>query len=137
MPLDYDSATTSRPASKGMLWTGRVISALPVLMMLGGGIFGLLNPAQVEKGMAEHGYPAQYARGIIVTEIACAAVYLVPQTAVLGAILLTGYLGGATATHVRVGEFPQAVAPVVLGAFVWLGLFLRDARLRALIPFRN
>jgi hypothetical protein len=76
------------------------------------------------------------ALGLGITEVACTIIYLIPRTAVLGAILLTGYFGGATATHVRVGD-PSFVGPVVLGVLVWLGLFLRDDRLRALIPLRS
>jgi hypothetical protein len=72
---------------------------------------------------------------ILVVELCCVLLYLIPQTAVLGAILLTGYLGGATATHVRVDE--AYFMPVVVGILVWLGLYLRDPRLRALVPWRR
>ncbi len=122
---------TDVSTSKKMLWVGRIISALPVLLLAGGGIFGLIKPAGVEEGLTHFGYPVNVARPIIIVEIVCAIIYAIPQTAVLGAILLTGYLGGATATHVRVGE--PWFFPVIFGVIVWLGLYLRDARLRALI----
>ena len=127
----------SPPAtSKAMLWTGRVISAVPVLMMGGIGTFMLFAaPAKVAEGMTKYGYPAGVGKPLLVIEIICALLYAIPQTAVLGAILLTGYLGGAVATHVRAGE--SFVFPILFGALVWLGLFLRDSRVRAIVPLRS
>ena len=119
-----------------MFWIGCVVSALPALLMLGGGIATLANPAPMKEGFTQFGYPESYLIGIIITEIACVVLYLIPQTSVLGAILLTGYLGGATATHLRVGD-PKFIVPIIVGVVVWLGLFLRNARVRALIPFRS
>src|SRR3954469_19998577 len=131
-------ADARRRTSKGMLWTGRVISAIPILMMGGIGLVMLFAaPEKVREGMTKYGYPAGVARPLLIIEIICAVLYLIPQTAVLGAILLTGYLGGAVATHVRAGEMPQLWFPVIFGVLVWLGLLLRDARLRALLPFRS
>ena len=75
--------------------------------------------------------------GLGIVELACTIIYLIPKTSVLGAILLTGYLGGATATHVRIGELAQAIAPVVFGVLVWLGIYLRCGRLRAILPIRT
>src|SRR4051812_12542942 len=86
--------------SKGLVWTGRVLSALPVLMIVGGGIYGLTHLAEVKGQMKTFGYPEDVALPLIILELACAILYAIPQTAVLGAILLTGYLGGAVATHV-------------------------------------
>jgi len=123
------------PASNKMLWAGRIISALPVLMMLFGGVYSLVKPAAVAEGLTKYGYPAQLALTFGLLELVCAALYAIPRTAVLGAILLTGYLGGAVATHVRIGE--PFIIPVLLGVLVWLGLYLRDARLRALLPLRS
>ena|SRR5688572_15682828 len=122
-------------ASKKMLWAGRIVTALPVLMLLFSGVMKLAKPAPVVEGFAKLGYPEHLALGIGILEIACTILYIIPQTAVLGAILLTGYLGGATATHVRVGD--PYFATVILGMVVWLGLYLRDARVRALIPLRR
>lgn len=121
--------------SRKMLWAGRIISALPVLMLLLSGAMKLVKPAPVIEGMARLGYPEHLALAIGILEIGCTVVYLIPRTAVLGAILLAGYLGGATATHVRIGD--PFFAPVLLGVLVWLGLFLRDPRLRALLPLRR
>jgi len=123
------------PPSKKMLWAGRIMSALPVLMLLFGAVMKFLKPPDVVKGFTHLGYPESLALGLGIVELACTVIYIIPRTSVLGAILLTGYLGGAIATHVRIGE-PYFI-PVILGVLVWGGLFLRDERLRALIPFRR
>jgi hypothetical protein len=129
------SGTQTGPVSKKMLWAGRIISALPVLLMVFGGTFGVLKPAVAMPGFLHYGYPEKVFLPICVIELVCAVVYAIPRTSVLGAILLTGYLGGATATHVRIGD-PLFFVPVILGVLVWGGLFLRDGRVRALIPLR-
>jgi hypothetical protein len=129
------SDTQTAPASKKMLWAGRILSALPVLLIVFTGVFSLLKPAAAAQGFVHYGYPDGAMLRITIVEIACAIVYVIPRTSVLGAILLTGYLGGATATHVRVGE--PFVLPIVAGVLVWAGLFLRDERVRALIPLRS
>lgn len=125
------------PESKKMLWAGRVVSTLPVLMLLMSGVMKFVKPKEVIEGFAKLGWNESYAFGLGILELTCVAIYLIPNTAVLGAILLTGYLGGAIATHVRLGDFNDIVAPVIAGILVWLGLFLRDARIRALIPLRS
>jgi hypothetical protein len=132
--LDYQPAV-KQPESKAMIWTGRVLSALPVLLMLGGGIAVLFNHAMLLEGMKKYSYPEMTAWWIFGAEMICVLLYIIPQTAVLGAILLTGYLGGATATHVRAGE--PFIFPVIIGVVLWLGLYLRDARIRALVPLRQ
>ncbi|MEX0713494.1 MAG: DoxX family protein [Pirellulales bacterium] len=111
------------------------MSGLPVAMLLFSGVIKLLQPAFVMDEFVRLGYPGSLVLGIGILELACTAIYVIPRTSVLGAILLTGYLGGATATHVRVGD--PFFGPVVLGALVWGGLLLRDARLRALLPLRS
>lgn len=121
--------------SKALVWIGRVLSTLPVLGLLMSAGMKFSRGEEVLKGMAQFGYPENILFGLAITELVCTALYVIPQTAVLGAILLTGYLGGATATHVRVGD--NFAAPVIMGVMLWLGLFLRDARLRSLIPFRS
>jgi hypothetical protein len=129
-------ATVSPRTPKAMLWTGRIISAIPVLMMgVVGAVMLVASPDKAAEGMVQHGYPASITRPLLIVEIICVLLYVIPQTAVLGAILLTGYLGGAVATHVRVGE--PFWFPIVFGVLVWLGLFLRDARVRALVPLRR
>jgi hypothetical protein len=123
------------PVSKKMLWAGYILSALPVLMLLFSGVMKLVKPAPVVEGFVRLGYPESLALGIGIVELVCVVLYVIPRTSVLGAILLTGYLGGATATHLRIGE--PFFAPIVLGVMVWGGLFFRDARLRALLPLRE
>jgi hypothetical protein len=118
------------PISKTILWTSRVLSTLPVLMLLMSGVMKIAQTAEVVKGFAN--WPAGSAVSIGILELACTVVYLIPRTAVLGAILLTGYLGGATAVSVQMGA--SFVIPVVCGVLLWGGLFLRDLRLRALLP---
>jgi hypothetical protein len=123
--------------SKAAVWGGRVVSALPVLGLLASGTFKLMHKAEmVSQFTTKLGYPESILTPLGIVEIVITLLYAVPQTSVLGAILVTGYLGGATATHVRIGD-PAAVTPVVLGVFVWLGLFLREPRLRALLPIRR
>lgn len=118
-----------------LLWAGRIMSSLPVLMLLFSAAMKLVKAAPVLEGFARFGYPESVAVGIGVVELLCVVLYVLPRTSVIGAILLTGYLGGAVATHVRIGE--PFVGPLVLGLLVWSGLYLRDVRLRELIPLRS
>jgi hypothetical protein len=111
------------------------MSALPALLIVVGAVVKFAQPPSLAEGFAQMGWPMSQATGLGVLEVACAAVYLVPRTSVLGAILLTGLLGGATAALVRVDQ--AFYAPVILGVLVWGGLFLREPRLRALIPLRG
>ena len=127
---------SSPSPSKTQLWAGRVVSALPVFGLVMSGITKLSgNPQMVQQFQEKLGYPAHVLAPIGIVELVCTILYAIPQTAVLGAILLTGYLGGAIATHVRIGE--AFIAPLVLGILVWAGLFLRDERIRALLPIRK
>ena len=121
--------------SKHMLWVSYIMSTLPVLMLLFSGIMKLVKPPSVTEGFAHLGYDESVALGLGVVELLATLLYIFPRTSVLGAILLTGYLGGATATHLRIGE-PFHMA-ILLGVFVWGGLYLRDERLRLLIPLRT
>ncbi len=130
------SGTQTAPASKKRLWAGRIISALPVLLLLFSGVLKLIKPAPVVQGLAHFGYPESLALSLGILEIACTVVYVIPRTSVLGAILMTAYLGRATATNVRVGDALFFVPPI-LGVLVWGGLYLRDDRLRALVPLRS
>lgn len=118
-----------------MLWIGRVVSALPVLMLTFSAVLKLMKPAEIVTEFARLGYPESLVVGIGILELLCTVVYVIPRTSILGAILLTGYLGGATATHVRIGDV--FIWPVLGGMLVWAGLYLRDARLPALIPLRG
>ena len=130
MPMNQSSST-----SPAMRWAGRILSALPVLLMVVTGIYSLLNASAVTPQAAKYGYPDGTLMRICIVEIVCAIIYAIPRTSIFGAILLTGYLGGATATHVRIGE--PFFMPVVVGIIVWAGIYLRDERLRALVPFRG
>jgi hypothetical protein len=130
-----DPSAPSPAPSKAALWTGRVISALPVPMLLMSAGFKFMKSKDVVEGFVHLGWPERYAVGLGIVELVCTVLYVIPQTAVLGAVLLTGYLGGAIATHVRIGE--EFVMPAVLGVVVWLGLYLRDPRLRTLLPWRT
>ncbi len=125
--------------SKGTLWAGRVVSAIPVLMLIfASATPKFLKPADVLEQFARLGYSENVILGIGILELACTIVYIIPRVSVLGAILLTGYLGGAVATHVRVGDpLFNVITPAVLGALIWGGLYLRDVRLRALLPLRS
>jgi hypothetical protein len=133
-----ESAIQAAPVSKTRLWAGRVMSALPALFLLLDGVMKLVKPEVVVKTTVELGYPESVIVPLGVVLLACTALYLIPWTAALGAILLTGYLGGAVATHVRAGQGPfEILFPVAFGALLWGGLVLRDRRLSALIPLRR
>jgi hypothetical protein len=122
--------------SKTVVWTSRVMSALPALLVLFGSVMKLLKTQAVIEGFAKSGIPERLIVPVGIIELVCVVVYLIPQTSVLGAILMTGLLGGATITCLRVGD-PTAPLPVLLGLLAWGGLYLRDPRLRALIPLRE
>lgn len=128
---DEANVPPARP-SKKMVWAGRIMSALPVLMLLFSAMMKFKLPPEAVEGFKHLGYPTDLAIPLGVLELSCTLLYVFPPTAYLGAILLTGYLGGATATHVRIGE-PFAF-PIIAGVLIWGGLFLRDARLRRLMP---
>lgn len=122
--------------SKVALWTGRVMSALPVLFVLMGSVMKLMRLPAVHEGFARAGLPERLIVPVGTIELICVITYLVPSTAVLGAILMTGLLGGATLTSLRIAD-PTYPLPVLLGMLAWGGLFLREPRLRALIPLRR
>jgi hypothetical protein len=115
------------------------MSALPALFLFVDSIGKLVKPAPVVEGTVQLGYPESVLLGLGLVLITCTVLYVIPRTAVLGAILLTGYLGGAIATHVRVASplFSHILFPVYVAVLIWGGLYLRDERLRALIPLRR
>jgi hypothetical protein len=130
-----DAATAAaRPSSK-LEWAGRIISGIVVLFLLFTTIMGLAHKADSVKHFVAYGYPESAFLPISIVLVVCTLLYAIPRTSVLGAMLLTGYLGGATATHVRAGE--PFFFPIIVGVLVWLGIFLRDERLRALVPLRR
>lgn len=125
------------PTSNKMLWAGRIVSGIMTALLIISGVMKFTMPPEAEKDLDHIGWKMGVIAGIAAIEIASAVLYAIPQTSMLGAILLTGYLGGACATHVRIGEYWLSLVPVALGVLVWVGLFLRDARVRALIPLRT
>jgi hypothetical protein len=132
------SATYAAPVSKARLSAGHIVSAIPVLFLLFDSAIKFTAIDPVVESFSQLGYPVSLAIGIGAIELACLVLYVIPRTSVLGAILLTGYLGGAVATHVRVGSplLTHVLFPIYVAALVWGGLFLREGRLRALIPLR-
>ncbi len=134
-----ESVTQTRPVSKARLWTGRILSGLAVLFLLFDAIIKLIKIRPVVEGFARLGYPEGVAVPIGVVLLVCVIIYVIPRPSVLGAILLTGYLGGAVATHVRVGDplFSHVLFPTYVGLLIWGGLYLREERLRALVPLQS
>ena len=121
--------------SKKALWTGRVITGPTVAFLLFDAVIHLTKIAAVVQGFAQLGFPLRLGLALGITELICIALYVCPRTALLGAILLTGYLGGAVAVQLRVGNplFAEALFPIYVGVLVWGGLYLRDARVRAVV----
>ena len=128
-------AVRQAPVSRKKILAGRIITALTVLFLLFDGAVKVLNLSAAVEPTTRLGYPAGIVIGLGIIELACVVTYLLPRTSVLGAVLLTGYLGGATATHVRIGD--PFFFPVVIGIMVWAGLYLREERLRPLLPLRR
>jgi hypothetical protein len=129
---DSMRVTSDRTKSgKRRLWIGWIVSALPALLLLSSGVNVARSASFVLEGFSHLGYGQKLMFGIGVTEFLCAALYLIPRTAFLGALLTTAYLGGATASHVRVGD--PFIGPVLVGVVVWIGLILRDRRLSTYI----
>lgn len=120
-------------------WAGYIISALPILFFFLDAAGKLVKPEPVVTGTVELGYSETVIVPLGIVLLVCTVLYAIPRTAILGAVLLTAYLGGAVATHIRVSNplFTHVLVPVYLGVFVWLGLYLRDPRLRQLLPIRN
>ncbi len=118
-----------------LIWGGRVISGLLACLLTVSATMKLIGGREVIEGFVRMGLPESLRAPLGVLELACVVIYLVPATSVIGAILLTGYVGGAILTHLRIGE--PVVFQIALGLFVWLGLYLRESRLKSLIPFRT
>ena len=132
-----ETAAVSRP----MLWLGRVLSGLVIVFLLFDGAIKLVPWPVVTETMDRMGYGSSesLARTLGVITVACTVLYAIPPTSILGAILLTGYLGGAMASHLRIGSplFSHTLFGLYLGLMVWGGLWFRDRSLRSLIPFRR
>jgi hypothetical protein len=129
---------TTRRSKKGV-WTGRIISALPVLFLIFDSVIKLVVIDPVVTAFGQLGWPVSVAVGVGTLELFCLAVYLIPRTSIFGAVLLTGFLGGAVATHLRIGDplLSHTLFPVYVGALLWVGLYLRDGRVRALFATRR
>jgi DoxX-like family len=134
-----ESASRVPMVSPGRLWASRIVRALTVLFLLVDTIVKVLRLPPAVEGTVRLGYPESTVLGIGIIELVCLVVYLIPRTSILGAILLTGYLGGAVATHVRIGSplLSHTLFPIYVGMLIWLALFLRDDRLRTLLPVRR
>ena len=135
MPAEAASTGVSKKA----LWAGRTISAVIVLLLVLDGVMKFFKPKPVVDAFAHLGIPIELDFAIGTLLLLCTLLYAVPATSILGAILLTGYLGGAVMSHLRAGDplFTHVLFPTYLGSLIWLGLYLRDTRLRVLIPLRN
>lgn len=136
MGEDMPATTPSSSTSKTSVWPGRIISALVVIFLLFDSTIKVLKLAAAVEGTVQVGYPVTVVQPIGIVLLACVLLYVIPRTSILGDILLTGYLGGATATMVRMSN-PWFLFPVVVGVLAWLGISLRDERLRTLLPLRT
>lgn len=125
--------------SNGRLWTARTLSTLAVLFLLFDVVIHFMRPAPVVAGFAQLGYPLSLAVPLAIIELVCLVLYVIPRTSVFGAVLLTGYLGGAIASNLRIGAplFSTVLFPIYVALFLWGGLYLRDAALRAVFPVRK
>ncbi len=132
--MEYGAQTAG--VSKGQLWTGRILSGLVAAFLVFDATIHVMRPAPVVAGFAQLGFPLSTAVTLGIIELAFIVLYLIPRTSVFGAILLTGYLGGAIAAQVRIGAplFSTTLFPIYVALFLWGGLYFRDARVRALIP---
>ena len=138
IPQSAASAAAFLPrsaVSRKARWTGWILTALPFLMLVLSAVMKLTNGPGVAEGMQHFGIPATLTAGLGILELACAVLYAIPRTSVLGAILVTGYLGGAILTALRVGD--SVYVQAVLAILAWGGLYLRDPRLRALLPLKS
>jgi DoxX-like family len=133
------STTQTAHVSRKRLWAGRTMSGLFVLFLLFDAIIHLMKIAPVVESFTQLGYPVSLARVLGVVQLVCLVLYVIPRTSILGAILLTGYLGGAVATHLRIGDplFSHVLFPIYVGVLLWGGLYLRDDRVHTLIPLRS
>jgi hypothetical protein len=133
------SAAQTATISRKMLWGGRIASGLVILFLLFDATIKIIRLAPALEGTARLGYSVSIVLPLGTVLLVCVVLYMIPRTSILGAILLTGYLGGAVASNVRVGNplFGYILAPVYVAVLLWLGLFLRDSRVRELIPLRS
>jgi hypothetical protein len=136
-PAVATTSTLAPAPSRARLWTGRVMSALPVLFLIFDATMKIVRNPFVVEASAKIGFPDASIQPIGLVLLTCVVLYVIPRTAVLGAVLLTGYLGGAVATHVRLGDplLSHTLFPLYFGVLLWGGLFLRDRRVRTIVPW--
>jgi hypothetical protein len=120
-----------------IVWAGRIVTIAPVFILLSSARWKLTHNAWYMSEWSRIGYSPDAINAIGVVQVTCVVLYLIPQTAILGTVLLTGYLGGAIASYVRIGELTPPLVPLTTCLLAWLGIFLRDERLRVLLPFRR
>lgn len=120
-----------------LVWSGRIVSLVPVFILLSSARWKLTHDPWYVREWGRIGWQLSAINSIGIVQLTCVALYLIPQTSVLGVVLLTGYLGGAIASYVRIGELYPPLVPLTTCLLAWLGLYLRDERLRALLPFRR
>ena len=133
--LTIETRVSDRPRRRWAIWTGRGLSALTILaMLLSAAMKFMAPPLVIEQFVGKFGYREGILFALGVLEVSCVVLYAIPRTAVLGAVLVTGYLGGAIATHARIGD--AFIVPLALGVAAWAGLYLREERLGALLPLR-
>ena len=134
---DAQAPLATMRLEKWIIWTGRVISVLPVFILLSSARWKLTHNPWYVGEWKRIGYSESAVSGIGLVQVTCVVLYLIPQTAVLGTVLLTGYLGGAIASYVRMGEPYPVLVPLTTCLLAWAGIYLRERRLRALLPFRT
>jgi DoxX-like family len=123
---------------KKIIWTGRIVSAVAILFLLMDSVMHMAKPAPVAEAFVRLGFPLSLSVELGIIELVCLAAYMIPRTSILGAILLTGYLGGAVAAHLRVRDpLFDTVFPILIAVLVWGGVYLLDPRVRALVPVRE
>jgi len=135
-PVDSPPAVRSGTPA-WMMWAGRVVSVVPVLVVLTSARWKLTHAPTYVQEFTRIGWPSSALPLLAFLQLGCILLFVIPQTSVLGAVLLTGYLGGAIASYVRVGEASPPLVPLTTALLAWLGIFLREERLRALLPLRR
>ena len=133
------TATDIAAPSKSRLWTGRILRILTILFLLFDGIMKLVRPLPVTQAMTQLGFPQNLSVPIGIILLLCTALYAIPSTSVLGAVLLTGYLGGAVVSQLRIGAslFGSTLFPIYFAVLMWASVYLLEPRLRAVFPIRN
>jgi hypothetical protein len=132
------TATQTLPSPRTTLWAGRIISALAILFLILDSVIKVLKLAPAVESTTQLGYPESLVITIGIIELVCLAIYVIPRTSIFGAILMTGYLGGAIATNLRAGTpLFNVIFPIIIGALLWGGIYLRDQKLRELVPLRR